>query len=183
MKKYILFIIGAFTIQSCTVSRNISEQYIKNNIQQHVTNEYSGIETSEVYFNEDFEFTAYKSADKQGLLIRGVKQYKTPKRVDSERIIIVESDFIVLNLAQIKDLTNAVITLTKSADAIKSADMYESKYIDYTVSKEFFISYKKEAFAINSMKDIHLWISGLKYTINSNDFYNILNESIEYIGK
>jgi len=182
MKKYILIALGVLTIQSCTVS-NLSEQYIKTRIQEHIPNQFSGIETSEIYHNEDFEFTAYKSADKQGLLIRGVKYYKTPKRIESERVIIVESDFVNIDLTQLQGLTTAIITLTKTADSMKASNGFESKYIDFTVSNDFFISYQKEAFSLNSMKNIHLWISGLKYTINAKDFFSVLNQSIEFIEK
>lgn len=181
MKKYILFIIGAFTIQSCMVVSNVSEQYIKTRIQEHIPNQYSGIETSEIYHNEDFEFTAYKSADKQGMLIRGVKYYKTPKKIESERVIIVESDFVNIDYSELEGLTTAILTLTKTADSMKANNAYESKYIDFTVSDNFFISYQKEAFYLNSKKNIHLWISGLKYTINANDFYSVINQSIEFI--
>jgi len=185
MKKYILIALGVLTIQSCMVTSNsyISENYIKTNIQEHIPDKFSKLETNEIYTNSNIEFTAFLTEDKEGLLIRGVKYYSTPKIVESERVVYEESNFVILELKDMRKIIAKLQSLKDMATSMKVEDLYELNYVDYTVSNDLFISYQKDVHSFDSLKYIYLWISSLKYTVESDDFLEILKESIVFIEK
>ena len=185
MKKYLLFIIGALTIQSCmvapVVSSNVSERFIKTNIQQHIPNEFNAMNLKTIYKSVGFEFIAFKSESRKGMLVRGNKYYDLPKKVESESIIKQEYDFVVLNVDELEDVLTKLSSLS---DKIKAKDVKHpdvEEYVDYTVSDEFFISYRKDIGIKRTPSSINLWISGLKYTIMASDFEENLEEAIEFL--
>ena len=185
MKKYILFIIGAFTIQSCmvapVVSSNVSEQFIKNNIQQHIPNEFIAMNLKTIYKSVGFEFIAFKSESRKGMLLRGNKYYNLPKKVESESIIKQEYDFVVLNVDELKDILVKLSTLSDKIEAKNVKHPNVEEYVDYTVTEDFFISYRKDIGIKHKPSSINLWISGLKYTMNSTSFKNSLEDAIEFL--
>ena len=185
MKKYILFIIGALTIQSCTVvsavSSNVSERFIKTNIQQHIPNEFNAMNLKTIYKSVGFEFVAFKAESRKGMLVRGNKYYNLPKKVESESIIRQEYDFVVLNVDELEDV---LIKLNSLSAKIKAKDVKHpdvEEYVDYTVSDDFFISYRKDVETYKTPRFIQLWISGLKYNILASDFEENLEDAINFL--
>jgi len=185
MKKYIIFIIGAFTIQSCmvssVVSSNISEQYIKTNIQQHTQNEFNSMNLKTIYKSIGFEFVAFKTESRKGMLVRGNKYYNLPKQVESELIIQQEYDFVVLNITDLEDLLSKFETLSIMSEEISVKHPNIEEYVDYTVNDDFFISFRKDVSIKKRPNSINLWISELKYTMSSYSFKSNIEDAIKYL--
>lgn len=185
MKKYILFIIGTLTIQSCTVvsavSSNVSEGFIKNNIQQHIPNEFNAMNLKTIYKSVGFEFVAFKAESRKGMLVRGNKYYNLPKKVESQSIIRQEYDFVVLNIDELEDVLSKLSSLSEKIEVKNVKHPNVEEYVDYTVSDDFFISYRKDVATYEVPRIIQLWISGLKYTILATDFEDNLEDAINFL--
>jgi len=163
------------------VSSNVSEQFIKNNIQQHIPNEFIAMNLKTIYKSVGFEFIAFKSESRKGMLVRGNKYYNLPKKVESESIIKQEYDFVVLNVDELKDILVKLSTLSDKIEAKNVKRPNVEEYVDYTVSDDFFISYRKDVETYKTPRFIQLWISGLKYKILASDFEENLEDAIEFL--
>lgn len=185
MKKYILFIIGAFTIQSCmvvsAVSSNVSEQYIKTNIQKHIPFEFNAMNLKTIYKNVSFEFVAFKTESSKGMLVRANKYYNLPKKVENETIIMQEYDFVVLNIDELTDVLTKLNSLSAKIEVKEIEHPNIEEYVDYTVSDDFFISYRKDQTSYDKPRFIQLWISGLKYKILASEFSENLQDAINFL--
>ncbi|WP_031528812.1 hypothetical protein [Dyadobacter crusticola] len=192
MKQFFLacVLISIFLSQiSCKSSRYITEQYIKNNIEDHQPENTSSIRTYSIFKGNTantgryLELTGYKFNFKKGLVIGADRSYIT-RKISSRAGTITEAetyiDYIQLDL----DQCSAILTNYKTLqDRLKKEKPRSSEevYHDYTVSKDCFISFRKSGNGDGSgIEYVNFWVKGEKYRINTNLFVKKLKQFLEY---
>lgn len=192
MRKYpFLLVISILTFLqlSCRSARYITEQYIKNNIEEHKPGSSSSIRTYSMFKGNTanagryVELTGYKLNSRKGLVIGADRSYIT-KKVTGRTAVYTETetyiDYIHLSFEQAKSILvnyQVLQDLTKREKPRSSEEVYH----DYTVSEECFISFRKSGNGDGSgIEYINLWIKGEKYRLNTRQLVAKLKRFSEY---
>lgn len=174
---------------SCKSSRYITEQYIKNNIEDHQPENTSSIRTYSIFKGNTvnaaryLELTGFKYNSRKGLVIGADRSYVT-RRTPSRAGTITETetyiDYIQLDLDQCRAILANYRTLQDRLKKEKPRSS-EEVYHDYTVSKDCFISFRKSGNGDGSGTEyVNFWVKGEKYRINTNLFVKKLKQFSEY---
>jgi hypothetical protein len=183
LQRISIYLIVIFAITSCAQTRSITEEYIKNNIEIHVPNEYSSIRTFNIYqssigIGTYIEFTGHIFLGKKGLLIGVDRYYRERPQFKGDQSVIARIDFIDLTEEECKLLLSKIEPLYEKLKDKKCRNN-ESIYQDFTINKDLFVSIKKESFS-GSSAYVDLWIYGKKYTISPWSLTNILQLFLAY---
>jgi len=173
-----LIILG---IASCK-NLDLTENYLKNNIQHHKVGAYSTVKyrlysrNIGAKSNVKVEILGYKYEDTKGLLIGAVN--KINLKTQYQNIVVLSNKKVIeLTVKECELIIAKKDEINKKFNAIKTKKN-ENKTIDYTVNNQFVIGYSLNS--INSNIIIDLWIKGEKYTVDETYFYSILNQFILY---
>jgi hypothetical protein len=171
--KYI-FIIGiSILFSSCLVPRDITEQYIKNNIEKHEVGKADNSLTYTIFkgFALDhtsyLEITGFKQGGEKKLVIGVDKYYNLRPKFSGEQAVLAEIYYLELNMAEFDLFYNELIKLKERA-ASQTAGKNETSYMDFTITPNFFISSSKFNTTSPGMFNVDLWINGDKYVIPTN---------------
>lgn len=170
-------------ISSCTHTRPLTEQYIKNEVEKHTEGGFSSIKTYSIFKAASLnktgfcDFTGYKYNDTKKLIIGADKYFFVQKNFKEDNTYKYKTDFIELTVEQCDAfLTNYKIIY----DKIKTESVKGSKEVthDYTLSKDIIISYKKSG--MNNPSQIDLWIKGTKFSYDGLLIIKSFKKFIEY---
>lgn len=185
MKKiFTVTIILVLLLSSCMQTRQITEQYIKNNIEKHQENEFSTIRTFSIFKGKSFggsaylELTGYKYKNSKALVIGADKYYMARQKFQGDKTVIADITYIELTLPQCKAIMDNYIVLQEKLKTEKPK-MSEEIYHDYTVSEDLFISYRISK-ASKSVAYIQFWIKGDKYRVSTTTIMKKLEKFINY---
>jgi len=163
----VLMILVGFT--SCQATRNITEEYIKNNIEIHEVGKPSSIKTYTIFkgYSQDMssyiELTGFKQGNEKKLIIGVDKYYKLRPTFNGEQAIKAKIYYLVLNENEFKLMNKEIQNLESRYNAL-TADRNEEAYVDFTIKDDFFISGRKTK-QLPRFTYLDLWINGKKYTI------------------
>jgi len=186
MKKLIIFL-GSFClliVSSCEEGHNITERYIKNNIETHTDGNFSAIKISSIFAATSLdgaayiEFTAYNFNNLKGLIIGADKHYADRHRSNSGMAMLPPANFVQLNQDQCKAILDNYKSLLQKLNGDR-AKYDETVYEDYTVSKDLYISYSKGGNGFGNIS-MSLWVKGEKFTMPTSALVNALNKFIKY---
>ena len=164
----VLMILVGFT--SCQVTRNITEEYIKNNVENHEIGKKSSIKTYSIYkgYSVDqssyLELTGFKQGKEKKLIIGVDRYYKLRPKFDGEQAVLAKIYYLVLNEEESK-LLNTELLKIESDFALLTAERNEESYTDFTIKDDFFISARKANYMSTRMSYIDFWINGKKYPL------------------
>jgi hypothetical protein len=171
-------------LSGCMHTRYITEKYIKTEVEPHQPGEFSSIRTYSVFQgmaldnSAYLELTGYKLGTTKALIIGADKYYQARQKFHGDQTVIANITYIQLTAEQCGDI---LYNYTILQDKIRSESpgISEEVYHDYTVTKDFFISYRKSA-GSSSVSNIDLWIAGEKYTIATGKIMKKLAKFINY---
>lgn len=192
MKKFLIaciFLVLPFSQFSCKSSRYITEQYIKNNIEDHQPGNTSNIRTYSIFKGNTantgryLELTGYKYNSRKGLVIGADRSYIT-RKVTSRNGTSTEAEIYIDYIQLDLDQTKAILANYKSLqDKIKKEKPRSSEevYHDYTVSKDCFISFRKSGNGDGSGTEyVNFWVKGEKYKVSTRLFVKKLKQFADY---
>jgi len=196
------FIIASFcaslTVGCTSVSPNLTEHYIKTKVQEHSVGEYSSLKTYPLYKQNHyskghFELIGFSNDQTKSLVI-GVGKY--PKMhftapttyeqqlagvinipsVDSD--VLSDTAYVELSPVQCKAIMDGFKELKSrmKSQKMKSGVVYTE---DFTVTKDFFISYKKSPVSSGG-RTLDLWVKGEKYAVPTAIFMQKLTDFLAY---
>jgi hypothetical protein len=183
---FLLVIISLFGF-SCKNTRYITEAYIKNNVQEHPVDTKTSIKTYSIYQGMSkndknastyIEFTGCKYNDTKKLVIGADNNYHAGGLLSRNIQAVVVIDYLVLNMSQtlaILSNYNELREMMRSESPIKDEEIYH----DYSVSDDFYISFRK-AIGRPGIKTIDVWVKGNKYPIKTKKFIKKLKKFINY---
>jgi hypothetical protein len=196
------FTIAAFcaslTVSCTSVSPNLTEHYIKTKVQEHLVGGYSSLKSYPLYKRNHyskghFELIGFSNDQTKSLVI-GVGKY--PKMhftapttyeqqlagvinipsVDSD--VLSDTAYVELSPVQCKAIMDGFKELKSrmKSQKMKSGVVYTE---DFTVTKDFFISYKKSTVSSGS-RTLDLWVKGEKYAVSTAIFMQKLTDFLAY---
>ena len=185
MKKTICTsIILTFILSGCMQMRYITEQQIKNNVENHVPNQVSSIRTYSIFKGMTFdnsaylELTGFKYEGEKGLVIGADKYYQARQKFAADPTKIAEISYVRLSNEEVKAiLVNYRLLQAKIKEQKIKAN--EEVYSDFTVNDNLFISFHKAKFAGNK-NYIDFWVNKEKYTLETNTIMGKLEKFMEY---
>lgn len=170
----------------CMQSRYITEQYIKTKIETHTPGTNSSIRTYTIYKSEAtsstthyLELTGYKYNGAKGLVIGADRYYNQRAKLTGLPLTLAEITYIVLDEAQCKALLDNEPKIWNQLLKSERPQMNEAAYVDYTVSDELFISYKRYTTDINA-STLNLWVDGEKYSVPAKKITKKLRKFMTY---
>lgn len=179
MKKYLLFTIATLILQSCRVSSDVSEWFIKTQIQEHITSEFSMMNLSSFYSDNFLELVGYNTESESGLLIKATSISGVKTIVNNKPVLHQEHYFKTLSINQIEEILDILPELLSEIDSVNLESKGVLEYVDYTVDEEFFISYCKDYYSYEM--DLYLWLAGEKYRISTDKFKESLQWAQTFI--
>lgn len=168
-----------FLACSCTSTRGLTEQYIKNTIQQHLPGEYDELSTLPIMKQTNteagtyVELTGYLYKGKYGLVVGVDQYYKAHPNFKEDNTSIVRYNYVVLNREEVAALLEACRVL----DAIGPQRGGREKYKDYTVAEGVYMSYKRGR---SGMTEPSLWVFGRKYPVYDYNLTKGLSKFLEW---
>jgi len=185
MKKILFLLLTISVFSSCLQTRYVTEQYIKTNKQNHIPGDFSEIKLYSIYqgFTKSsprsyIELTGYKYENEKKLVIATDRYYKARKKYSGDNTVIVDIDFIDLDVEQCKDIVKNFKILQGKLRKSKPK-MNETIYQDYTVTDDLYISFSKTKLNKNPI-EISLWIKDEKFTIPTDLIIERIEKFIEY---
>lgn len=173
-------------LSSCRATRNITESYIKNNVEQHREGEFSSIKTLSLFKGITYkgdaylELTGYKYAGKKALIIGADKYYNARKKFIGDETMIAKIMYIELSVEQCEAIIMHYKTLRENLRSDKPV-FTEEVYHDYTVSKDLFISFRRtKTSASTGVGYMNLWIRGEKFSMAPNTLIYKLEKFLKY---
>lgn len=183
MKALILSLCIIIIFTKCSHTRLVTEQFIKNEIEKHENKEFSSIRIYSLYKKKlsdvtFIELSGYKYNGEKKLVITADKLSSLKKAYKEDNTKLQKIKFVVLDVNQCEGILN---NYQKLKELIKNEKQKRSEdiYSDYTISKDFFISFKRMK-KHQGMEKMDLWINGEKYTVVTQEIINKLNKFIEY---
>lgn len=179
--KILLFIGVVLFFSSCMVPRNITEQYIKNNIEKHEVGKPTNSLTYTIFkgFALDhtsyLEITGFKQGGEKKMVIGVDKYYNLRPKFSGEQSVLAEIYYLELNMSEF-DLLYSELKHLKERAASQTAGKNETSYMDFTITPNFFISSSKFYTTSPGMFNVDLWINGDKYVIPINVLINQLEK-------
>jgi hypothetical protein len=165
-------------------TRHITEQYIKNKIENHNVGDFSTIKTYSIFKGVSYggsaylELTGYKYANSKALVLGADRYYMARQMFKGDQSMIADNTYIELSVQQCNDIISNYKILQ---DRIKTEkpEANEEIYHDYTVSNELFISYRK-SYGSTTVDYIDFWIQGRKHPISTRKIIKKLNKFMAY---
>jgi len=171
--KFILFFGVTIFLSSCLAPRDITEKYIKNNIEKHEVGKADNALTYTIFKGYDLdhssylEITGFKQGNDKKLVIGVDKYFNLRPRFSGEQAVLAEVYYLELSMAEFELFYNELIKLRERATT-QTAGKNETSYMDFTITPNFFISSSKYNTKSPAMFDVDLWINGEKYVIPTN---------------
>lgn len=169
---FVISISIALILSSCKVTRNITEQYIKNNIEVHSIGQQQNSTTYTIFkgysmdYNSYLEMTGFFQGKDKKLVIGVDKYYKLRPKYTTDQTVLAKIYYLELNETEFLAFYNELLKL-QSRRASLVARKNEEVYADYTVKSDFFISARKTYGASPNMFYVNLWINGEKYEVQT----------------
>lgn len=171
---------------SCMQTRNITEEYIKNNIEDHKPGSISSIRTYSIYKTQTttsttryLELTGYKYKGQKGLVIGADLYGRSSAPLTGLPVDQVRVTYVVLSEEQCRQiLDNEIVIKTELKNAPKAV-VYEEVYSDYSVTEDVFISYRK-TMNRSTPTAIDIWVDGHKYSIPGAAFKKKMRKFLSY---
>ena len=191
MKNISLIICLTILLIGCGITPRLgTEGYIKNNIETHLVNEFSEIQTFTIFQGDIvgvegkgggyIELVGYKYNNEEGLVISSDKGgiQKKSGVIKPEGIT---KFYNVLSLNDCKMIIEKYEVLKqKGEDSLKKRKKNNTLYFDYTISEDLFISIEHVNKGMSDYLTIlHFWIQGQKYSLNS---YQIIDDLTSFIN-
>jgi len=194
--KNIFLIIGlSILLIGCSMTPRLhTENYIKNNIENHVINEFSEIQTF-TFFQGDIpginnkgggyiELVGYKYNNDEGLVISSDKYGITEKIFKEDPgTITVYSNFNIISLEDCKKIIEKYEILKQKGDEVShKGKNNQTQYFDYTISKDLFISIEiinKKSYQHYHV--LHFWIDENKYSLDVIEIIDNLTSFINWV--
>jgi hypothetical protein len=193
-----IFLIISLSILSigCGITPRLgTENYIKNNIENHLTNEFSEIQTFTIFQGNVvgveekgggyIELVGYKYNNEVGLVISSDKTGITKKLFKEDPgTTTYTGETTYYNTISLKDckkiIENYEILKQKGKESHKKRKKDNTLYFDYTISEDLFISIEHVNKGYSEYLDIlHFWIDGQKYSLNS---YQIIEDLTSFVN-
>ena len=195
MKKILSFLFLACFLYSCSPTRYINEQYIKNNVAPQNTNEFSSLSIKN-FFTSSYgsellidmfiqppapihyiEMSGYKYGIKKGIVIGTDLFYKQPRNFSVDNQYKRVTQFINLNDDDVKKILDNHKLLRDKVKSEKVSSFFETIYHDFTVNDKLTISFPKTKLTFKYPSFIDLWIKGEKYRCS---YYSLINALENY---
>jgi hypothetical protein len=178
-----IYLTVILAITSCAQTRSITEQYIKNNIEEHTINEFSSIRTYNIFqsfigVGTYIEFTGHIFLGKKGLLIGVDRYYRERPQFKGDQSVIAQIDYIDLTEEECQLLLSKIEPLYEKLKD-KKCKNNEFIYQDFTVNKDLFVSVYRSNFNGTSI-NVDLWIYGQKYSIPKWSLVEVLKLFLAY---
>ena len=188
MKNISLIICLTILLIGCGITPRLgTESYIKNNIETHLVNEFSEIQTFTIFQGNSLsggggyiELVGYKYNNEEGLVISSDKRGIQKK----SGVIVPEGITKFYNVLSLNDCKMIIekyeILKQKGKDSLEKRKKNNTLYFDYTISEDLFISIEHVNTGMSDYLTIlHFWIQGQKYSLNS---YQIINDLTSFIN-
>lgn len=171
---------------SCMQTRNITEEYIKNNIEDHNPRSTSSIRTYSIYKSQTttsttryLELTGYKYNGQKGLVIGADLYGRSGAPLTGLPIEQVRITYVVLTEEQCRQMLEKEVVIKGELKSAPRATTSEEAYSDYTVTEDVFISYRKTASRSNPTY-IDIWVGGHKYSMQGASFKKKMKKFLSY---
>lgn len=184
--KFLFPLLSIVLCTGCMQTRSITEEYIKNYVEEHVPGSRSAIRTYSIYKSQVtststtyLELTGYKYKGTKGLVIGADRYYRHRAKLTGLPVTGAEVTYITLSMEECEALL-AKEAVMRTAIKIADKPIYrEEVYEDYTVNDELFISYRKYPGKSTPMW-LDIWIKGSKYPIPKTKFLDRLKRFMAY---
>ncbi len=166
---------------SCLAPREITEHYIKNNLEKHVVGQAQSSVTYSIYKGLSLdqtsylEMTGFKQGDEKKLIIGVDKYYKLRPNFTGEQTTLAEIFYLELDMSEFALFYSELIRLEEKAVS-QMAGKNETTYLDFTITPDFFISSSKFNTTSPGMFNVDLWINGEKFVISTNQLFDQLEK-------
>lgn len=182
MKKLILLVSISILLFSCRQTRDVTEGYIKNQIQTHKPGETENISIKPIYtwqtpFSDAIytvEFTGYSYKGTQKLVI-GSDRLTIGRGLP----VLKETEFAVLTVSECEQVIKEI---QKGCDYIwkQKINALETYYIDYTPNEKIFFSIEEK---LGERTMVQIWIAERKYSLPYKTLIKKLNKFLEWQSK
>lgn len=185
-RNLLTYVFVAMLINGCNTTRYITEQHIKNHIQEHTPGQFSNIRTYTIFKgttsteNHYLELTGYKHKSVKGLVIGTDRIYSARKRFKEDVARIRETEYIHLNHSQCKSIVDNYNLLAQKIKSEKNLRIGEEVYHDFTISEDCYISFRKAKGSSNNTYRTQFWIKGEKYNVSTSDIAKSIKKFLEY---
>lgn len=185
MNKYLIISCLLVLLTGCMQTRYITEQHIKNNVEQHNKNEFSTIRTYTIYkgrsygSSEYIELTGYKYRKNKALVIGADSYYNARKKFENDNTIIADITYLELSLSECQSILDNYKVIRERIEK-EMPKFNEEIYHDYTVSDDLFISFRKARFKTYGTTFINFWIDGEKYSVPTRKIMRKLEKFMKY---
>ena len=176
MNKLFILLLVIPMLFSCMRTRNLTESYVRKNIQSHEEGEitglrlYSILKTLPSRDNSYIEMTGYQIGSEKGLIIGADKAFRARKKFENDNTIVIQVNYIRLSYAQCAEIMKNVNTMIQLLNNEKSIGLNEEVFKDYTISEHCFLSIRKGRYSNNTYSYFDLWMNNQKYKISALEF-------------